>query len=589
MDAILRSVERLVEEQGGRLKELRHSHDALIEALGALRYCQSKPGGGTAAASEAAAAAEAAGARAARPLVGLSGGPSAAAVSGAESAPQLIQAKEQRHWPDADTFAPLGLRRRQNLSNVDKRFEFGRFGADLEHERRAASGQAISPRAEQRAESAPAGDRSPAGVAAATGQASPSGLRTASGGLDSKALRVVAEAHARGLHLSDLERLSHGEWERLGASPGDRAVILGAIAERRRQLAEREGEFRGLASDPPMPSLGLGDHLQGGFAVNDRPGLHGHFKDMDTQDGLARGIGHGRRHIPKMDHVFGGTAVVDRPGTHGHPKDFDFQGGLLRGVGHGKRYVTVAEHIANGVAESEAPGLHGHRKDEDMDGGIERGIGHGRHYIGTVDHISGGTATPEPPGSRGHNKDDEFQDGLARGIGHGKRYIGAADHIYGGASADDAPGAHGHSGTKDGALQDGMMRCIGHGKHHIPVRDNIRGFMTIGDDNFGRQGRSKDGEFQDGLERGIGHGRNHAACLEDRLRAAAAAAVSAMSLGKDSGSGYVQAQAETPTNGPVVESLVCGTTPPDSRPAGLPSRYSGAPNAAEAVRRRTCW
>merc|ERR1711957_872237 len=57
----------------------------------------------------------------------------------------------------------------------------------------------------------------------------------------------------------------------------------------------------------------------------------------------ARGIGHGKHHIPVVDHIHGGSAVLDIAGSHGHSRDDDFEEGLQRGIGRGRR------HLASGM------------------------------------------------------------------------------------------------------------------------------------------------------------------------------------------------------------------------------------------------
>jgi hypothetical protein len=94
--------------------------------------------------------------------------------------------------------------------------------------------------------------------------------------------------------------------------------------------------------------IGAKDHMWGGATRNDAPGSHGHnhFKDIDFEDGLARGIGHGKRHLGAVggkDHIdLGGLHLTpgDKPGDHGHSKDDDWEDGLQRGMGHGRRRLS---------------------------------------------------------------------------------------------------------------------------------------------------------------------------------------------------------------------------------------------------------
>lgn len=92
------------------------------------------------------------------------------------------------------------------------------------------------------------------------------------------------------------------------------------------------------------------DHWIGGTAPeNDAPGLHGHHKDLDFEQGLEHGIGHGRRHIEDPVHSKD-TARVATP--RGATPRFDgtktWQGPpILAGskIGSNTGYISVAGTI----------------------------------------------------------------------------------------------------------------------------------------------------------------------------------------------------------------------------------------------------
>lgn len=165
------------------------------------------------------------------------------------------------------------------------------------------------------------------------------------------------------------------------------------------------------------------DQIVAGVGMGDEVGAGGHIKDMCFQDGLERGIGHGRHHLYAKDHIYAGVADDDSAGKYGHQKDTIFVGGLQRGIGHGRRHIEVVDHVFGGATVDDVPGSHGQLRDDHFQGGLQHGIGHGRHHFQVVDHIRGGTAVEDPAGAHGHSKDDDFQDGIQRGIGHGRRHL----------------------------------------------------------------------------------------------------------------------------------------------------------------------
>eukprot|EP00435_Cladocopium_sp_Y103_P069428 s503_g33.t1 len=305
-------------------------------------------------------------------------------------------------------------------------------------------------------------------------------------------------------------------------------------------------------------------HIQGGSAEGDAPGMHGHCKDQDVQDGLERGIGNGRRYIGTQSHfVQNAVTASDGPTTHGNVKD------LASHLGRQRRTVQVPSQIFAGVGDA----------GDDIPFGEMGWLGAGRrHYavkeniVGGVsedqvtptrrvprqqrDHVHGGSGTDTPPESEvryGRPREAAFQEGLERYIGHGRRHcpewrqqdqifrpepeavespahvrpVGGADHIvrtHGQATcAEDTPSEQGkrHFGARDrigfgcsvlpsDGKEDyvqGLPRGIGQGKQRIFEKDHLMGVFRRTEDNPGSHGHSRDDDFQDGLERGIGHGK----------------------------------------------------------------------------------
>lgn len=319
-------------------------------------------------------------------------------------------------------------------------------------------------------------------------------------------------------------------------------------------------------------------HIQGGSAEGDAPGMHGHCKDQDVQDGLERGIGNGRRYIGTQSHfVQNAVTASDGPTTHGNVKD------LASHLGRQRRTVQVPNQIFAGVGDA----------GDDIPFGEMGWLGAGRrHYavkeniVGGVsedqvtrtrriprqqrDHVHGGSGTDTPPESEvryGRPREAAFQEGLERYIGHGRRHcpewrqqdqifrpepeavespahvrpIGGADHIvrtHGQATcAEDTPSEQGkrHFGARDrigfgcsvlpsDGKEDyvqGLPRGIGQGKQRIFEKDHLMGVLRRTEDNPGSHGHSRDDDFQDGLERGIGHGKRHLASGFEAVKAEA--------------------------------------------------------------------
>jgi len=303
------------------------------------------------------------------------------------------------------------------------------------------------------------------------------------------------------------------------------------------------------------PKLALQQHIQGGGAEGDPPGMHGHCKDEDMQDGLQRGIGHGRRHIDIPDHFVGhGTAVLDRSSSHGNLKD-PARLGRQRRAG-----APAAERIRGFVGherEDVSPGgfgwlgagrRHFVEKDNMLAAGMssEQATPTRKTVRPSRDHLQSGSGVHTPPDSEvrhGRPREAAFHDGLERFIGHGRRHrpewvqqdnlfrpakdvepmprrrpVGGADHIVPGCGQatclEDAsePGRR-HFGARDniraGFTVD-ISRCedfIGNGKQRIPEKAHLFGAWARGDDMPGRHGHTRDDDFQDGIERGIGHGK----------------------------------------------------------------------------------
>lgn len=135
-----------------------------------------------------------------------------------------------------------------------------------------------------------------------------------------------------------------------------------------------------------------------------------------------------RRFIASGASHFDGGHVVnagDLPGSHGRASQGDFQDGIERGIGHGKRNIQVQDHIWGGTGHHTPPGKHGQQRAQGMDEGMPRAIGHGRSYIGGITHMEDvGFAREGPPGLHGHSRADDYQDGIHRDIGQGRRHTG---------------------------------------------------------------------------------------------------------------------------------------------------------------------
>jgi len=368
------------------------------------------------------------------------------------------------------------------------------------------------------------------------------------------------------------------------------------------------------------PKLAVRDHIQGGSALGDAPGMHGHIKDADFQGGLERGMGHGRRYIGATDHFEGhGTAVGDGPGAHGNPKD------LGRPLGKGHRHIFVDDHIQGGVGDDDSEikvGQHGwlgagkkHFEGKDQFIGhvaLDQTPSNRRHYVGARDHWKLGTGVDTPPENEvqhGHARETSFENGLERYIGHGKRHrpdwipldrvfagpyeeaapsherpsTGGPDHIrpgsgsmtcweedvsepgkrhFGvidhiqGGTSGDDP-AGSHGQSKDDMFQDGLPRGIGHGKHRIAMKDHLRGPLASAKETPGAHGHCRDNDFQDGIERFVGHGKRHISSGMDVLLAEA----EQLPQRPKSSPAWTAEKSDMPT-------------------AGMPSRYCAPPSPA---------
>eukprot|EP00927_Polykrikos_kofoidii_P080215 TRINITY_DN77093_c0_g1_i1.p1 TRINITY_DN77093_c0_g1~~TRINITY_DN77093_c0_g1_i1.p1 ORF type:complete len:548 (-),score=96.84 TRINITY_DN77093_c0_g1_i1:161-1804(-) len=408
------------------------------------------------------------------------------------------------------------------------------------------------------------------------------------GTLDSVAMKVLAAAHERGYVLNDLADLPDEEWGNLGAAPSERSTILAALREWRRRQGSvsdtSEDSDRGAAG---CPTDGIRDHLQGGIPHSDD---NPNAKDDDFEDGIERGIGHGRRHFQPYDHIVaaGGscTAIRDSPTV----------GGREQVVGAPEDHL----HGAGALPLDE---------DDCYEGGLLRGIGHGRQQVpaavGRLDHLRGGGAAVEASPGAGRICDEPFlggAGGLKRGalgghfvpLGRGKRYLGATDHLWGGGgeaavvACEDPPGSHGHAFHKDVDFQDGMVRGIGHGRRHFVDKDVDHfagggGGCKAGESTPpGAHGHQKDDEFDDGgLPRGVGHGRRHLVSGVDALcpgetmpHVPPIGAPRTPERGRADEKGAVQRSPSAPAGGNSPARL--------DRPAGLPSRYALSPGLATA-------
>lgn len=138
------------------------------------------------------------------------------------------------------------------------------------------------------------------------------------------------------------------------------------------------------------------------------------------------GNGTGRQHYDVPSHIdFGFCGTEDIPGAHGHMKDDSFEEGIERGIGHGKKYFGEQAnrcHLkgAKPICEDLA-GTHGHTRGEDFVDGLERCIGKGRKKFHRRHHIS--DDVDSEAGAHGHPKHSDFVDGIEYEIGHGKRRV----------------------------------------------------------------------------------------------------------------------------------------------------------------------
>ncbi|CAJ1399035.1 unnamed protein product [Effrenium voratum] len=307
--------------------------------------------------------------------------------------------------------------------------------------------------------------------------------------------------------------------------------------------------------------------------------MHGHCKDVDVEDGLERGIGHGRRYVGSQDHLLNGTALLDARTAHGNVKD------LGRHLGRQRRHGTVADHIRAGVGDEEdvsfgkvgwlgAGRRHFQQEENIVNGVSEDQVTPARRTLGVRrDHVQGGSGADTPPASEvlhGHAREAAFQEGLERYIGHGRRHrpewtqqdqifpteppafspgprrpVGGPDHIVPGfgqaTCAEDTRseqgkrhfGAKGHISSgcsvmaadgKEDYVQ-GLPRSIGQGKQRIGEKDHLLGALSRAEDCPGQHGHQRDDDFQDGLERGIGHGKCRAPQLVGTVRRDAARGV----------------------------------------------------------------
>jgi len=337
------------------------------------------------------------------------------------------------------------------------------------------------------------------------------------------------------------------------------------------------GSQAGLESLTP-PKI-LQHHIQGGSAEGDAPGMHGHCKDQDVQDGIERGIGNGRRYIGTQSHfVQNAVTQSDGPTAHGNVKD------LTQHLGRQKRTVQVPSQIFAGVGDAgdDIPfgemgwlgaGRRHYAVKENIVGGVsEDQITPSRRLPGRPprDHVHGGSGIDTPPESEvryGRQREAAFQEGLERYIGHGRRHcpewrqedqifrahpepvespahsrpVGGADHIvraHGQATcAEDTSSEQGkrHFGTKDRIglgisvlpsdgkedFVQGLPRGIGQGKQRISEKEHLMGALRRTEDQPGNHGHSRDDDFQDGLERGIGHGKRRLASGFEAVKAEA--------------------------------------------------------------------
>lgn len=169
-----------------------------------------------------------------------------------------------------------------------------------------------------------------------------------------------------------------------------------AIAERLSMMQISELRYFGVRfrakTDPKPPPL----HRQKGSVLAENPSLTSEGVSCTvsrSNDRSAQPMKSSSRKTPEdtarrfiasgKDHFNSGQVNDgDAPGSHGHTKDDDFSDGIARGIGHGRRYVGAKDHLRGPCTVAEDPKSRGYEDD------FGRGeIGHGRRYIGTTDHL----------------------------------------------------------------------------------------------------------------------------------------------------------------------------------------------------------
>jgi len=341
----------------------------------------------------------------------------------------------------------------------------------------------------------------------------------------SRAMQVLAIAHEMGYSLKDMPGLTAEEWQRLGATPADREIVLGALGDSQGHL-ETKGE-----NDKHLHASKLLDGAQ--------RQLQGHGRgDVFGDDGLPKGIGNGKRHVPVRDGVVnsGVSATAVGPGTFRRENSIS---GYRKGAdGHPQAILYGG-------------GVHCRTEDPGMADGLDRDMGHGRHTTGAEDHLRGGGVVfangGDDANSRAH-----------------RRHVAVKDHMWGGYSVEErcGPGELGH--VKDTDYEGGLQRGIGHGRRHFDNQPKDR-IYNGGADGHTQEahGHPKGDDHEGVLQQGGGHGQRHTSNGHDASRVK-------QNVHFDSRTAAVRSpSAPAALRSPSTPALA-------GIAAGVPSRYAGA-------------
>jgi len=178
-----------------------------------------------------------------------------------------------------------------------------------------------------------------------SGQASPKGKKL-----------MPAQDHLQSgwaVHIPPEHEVRHGR-QREAAFHNGLERFIGHGRRHRPEWVQKDNPFRPIQDATPGPRrrpVGGADHIvpgcgQASCLEDASPVGRRHFGARDNiRPGFAfdkthseGSIGYGRQRIQEKAHLLGGLSrAADCPGQHGHARDDDFQDGIERGIGHGKR------------------------------------------------------------------------------------------------------------------------------------------------------------------------------------------------------------------------------------------------------------